>query len=287
MDTQSDFGFKALLTHIVGDMAQAVCERNGESQQQKFNRLQAAAHTIMGFLPRDVIETMLAGHCVMIHEVMTNSIRDTLRGQMDSYRRTTRANLVALDKCFGTNLERLEHYRTRPSQGRRDEPDALPADVLGDLAVTEPAPRPEAAETAAETAPKTTAPTAAREPGGQSETATAVTAAAPAKTSPSSEIEAPFQPSPEAVAACMANPEAMAALEAGDAEAFARAMGVGEPSEAYLAAAASRPDLFPRQASGTQPREPATTAPGPAGIRADDAQIIRMVRDDKAVSGQG
>ena len=56
MDTQPAFGFKELFAHVIGDMAKAICERNGETQQQQFLRSQAAAHMIMGFLPRDVIE---------------------------------------------------------------------------------------------------------------------------------------------------------------------------------------------------------------------------------------
>jgi hypothetical protein len=210
MDPQPAFGFKELLTHIVSDMARAVCERMGETQQHQFTRTQATAHMIMGFLPRDAIEAILAGHCVMFHEMMTDSIHDTLRGEMDSYRRATRANIVALDKCFGNNLERLERYQARPAQGRRDEPDALPVDTLGDVEVpARPEPQPPSR--------------AARKP-------------APA-TPTQPRAEAVFRPSPEAIAACRANPEAMAALEAGDHAAFARAMGI-EPSKAYLAAVA-------------------------------------------------
>ena len=61
-----------------------------------------------------------------------------------------------------------------------------------------------------------------------------------------------YQPSPEVIAACRANPEAMAALNAGDAERFARAMGIDNPSEAYLAAAARPGSPFDRQASGSR-----------------------------------
>jgi hypothetical protein len=103
----------------------------------------------------------------------------------------------------------------------------------------------------------------------------------------SPEDAAPIQASPEAIAACMANPAAMAALDAGDAAAFARALGVAEPSEEYLAAAATRPDLFPRQAFGNQPRGGQTAAERPGGDSGDDAPIIRMVRDGSGSSSVG
>jgi hypothetical protein len=62
-----------------------------------------------------------------------------------------------------------------------------------------------------------------------------------------------FHPSPEAIAACRANPEAMAALDAGDPERFARAMGVDQPGEAYLAAAAGKGGVFDRQGAANRP----------------------------------
>jgi hypothetical protein len=55
---------------------------------------------------------------------------------------------------------------------------------------------------------------------------------------------------PEVIAACQASPEVMAALDSGDAERFARAMGIKQPSDAFLAAAAGRPDIFGPRAAG-------------------------------------
>jgi hypothetical protein len=270
MDTQPAYGFKDLLAHIVGNVTEAVCERNGDPQQKKFTRVQAAAHMIMGFMPRDVIESMLAGHCVMFHEVLTSSIRDTLRGEMDSFRRATRANLIALDKCFANNLERLKEYQMRPSQGRRDEPSSLPIDSLGDSLRDLPAARPPASSEAP--------PLAAPEPAAQDRTPPAATPAMPAWTPPSS-AETPFQPSRESIAACMANAEAMTALDAGDAAAFARALGVAEPSEAFLAAAATRPDLFPRQALQRGQNGSATQVGQHSGNGVDKTPAIRMMSD--------
>src|SRR4051812_2415894 len=114
MQPNARFGFKELLTHMVSDMARAVSERNGEGSEQKLARLEAATHMILGFFPRDVIEAMLAGHCVIFHELTVDSVRDTLRGEIDTMRAHTRSNIVALDKCFGNNLTRLERYRNRP-----------------------------------------------------------------------------------------------------------------------------------------------------------------------------
>lgn len=275
MDTQPAFGFKELLTHIVGDMAKAMCERNGETKQQEFSRSQAAAHTIMGFLPRDAIEAMLAGHCVMFHEMMVDSVRDTLRGEMDTMRRATRSSIVAMDKRFGNNLARLERFQKRPSEGRRDAPvaDEVSIKAQGEESVERAEVKPTAS---APTRPVQT-PEAAVEP--QREVL-------PPRVAETSAI---FTPSPDAIAACRANPEAMAALDAGDSARFARALGIDVPNEAYLAAASIQGSPFDRRLSGT--KRPVLAASPQAhrsdGFAADGRRIVSVARDVKGKSAAG
>src|SRR3954471_217782 len=120
MDPNAPLSFKALFSHIIADMARALCERPNETKEQRFVRVQAVTQMILGLLPRDVIEAMLAGHTVMFHELMTDSIHDTLQGQIDTMRRVTRRNIVALNRAFHMNLEKLAHYQLRPSQGTRE-----------------------------------------------------------------------------------------------------------------------------------------------------------------------
>jgi hypothetical protein len=103
MDTQPTFG----LTNLVGEIAGAVSDRNGESQHQRLVRTQAAAHTIMAFHPHDAIEAMLAGHCLMFHELIVESVHATMRGEEPATRRATRSGIVAMDKAFGNNLVHL------------------------------------------------------------------------------------------------------------------------------------------------------------------------------------
>src|ERR1700722_17172276 len=107
MDTASTFGFEDLFTVALTDMAKAVSERNGENEAQQFARCQAAVHMIMGFSPRDAIEVLLAGHCVMLHKVMTADVHDSLCGEAAGNRRS----VIALNKAFNDNLDRLERYR--------------------------------------------------------------------------------------------------------------------------------------------------------------------------------
>jgi hypothetical protein len=70
----------------------------------------------MGFQPRDVTEMMLAGHCMMFHEMMIAEVHANLCGEASDTKRT----VIALNKAFNDNLDRLRRYRQRPDEGQRD-----------------------------------------------------------------------------------------------------------------------------------------------------------------------
>jgi hypothetical protein len=270
MDPQSAFTFQDLLTFVISDMAKAISERSGETEQQHFARSRAAAHMILGFLPRDVIEAMLAGHCVMLHEVMTADVRSTLHVDPAAGRRRPRCNIVGLNRAFNDNLDRLESYRERPTEGSRDTPTAqqpaeprpTPPDVQPEVAKPPP-PRP-----VAQTLNRAARRQAARAENRATATASrAASKSAVATPQPAVQAFAPHPgphrtsstttnafglPSPEAIAACNANPEAMQALRSGDPVGFARAMGIADPCEAFLAAANAKGSPF--RPVGIRPR---------------------------------
>jgi hypothetical protein len=75
---------------------------------------------IMSFAPRDVIEAMLASHCLMFHELIVNGAAEALRGDTDTPGRVARGNIVAHDKCFGNNPRYLERYQGRLLKDRDD-----------------------------------------------------------------------------------------------------------------------------------------------------------------------
>jgi hypothetical protein len=236
MDT-SPLSSRDLLTHVINDMARAVSVRPGETGEQHIIRSKVAIQTVIAFSPRDVIETQLAGRCMMFHELTTDAVRETLRGEAGAARRATRQNIVALDHCFGENLARLERYMGRTAQG--DLPAAL-------------------AKTSA--ANQETGTQDPARPETKSQVRTRKQAATPPIPLPDFEPEpalegpARFFPTAEAIATCRSNPAAMAALRAGDPAAFARALGI-EPNEAFLAAA-------------TRPGSP--FAPRPKAARSED-----------------
>src|SRR3954447_9783972 len=109
-----EIGLKELLTHVIGDIAKALSERNGESRDQQIGRLQAATYAIMAFSPNDPIQLILAGHCVMFHALIVDSVRATLSGQPEATRRATRSGIVAMNRAFANNLARLERRQAAP-----------------------------------------------------------------------------------------------------------------------------------------------------------------------------
>ena len=121
MQAPLDSSFQDLFTHVIGDMAKAIAERQGESEQQRAARVNAAIRMILSFFPRDAIEAMLAGHCAMFHELLTDCMGKTLRGEMETLRRG-HANLLGMNRAFLNTLDRLTRCQRRAAEGGRDAP---------------------------------------------------------------------------------------------------------------------------------------------------------------------
>jgi len=252
MASTPEFGFNELFASVVGEIAKAVCERSGETAQQQFARSQAAVHMIMGFLPRDVVEALLAGHCVLLHETMLASVHDTLLGEADAMRRGTRSALIAMNKEFNGNLSHLERYQARPVLGRRDAPARPAADVAAaSTGTTAASGQPRAVPDApAPSTPTQAVPPQPTQPG-TGDSAAQKELDWLVEHAPEATVEC--RPSPAMLAECQTNPEAMAALAAGDPERFAKALGIAIPAEAFLEAANSPGSPFDPNATGPWP----------------------------------
>ncbi len=249
MDAAPAFNFENLLSFALRDIAKAVSERKAETPELKYARCQAAVHLVMGFQPRDAVEVMLAGHCVMLHEVMTDDVHTSLCTE-------TRRPVVALNKAFNDTLDRLERYRQRPAEATRIAAE-LPPVAAVPPAPGEPAARPvaapmnRAARRQADRAQKHAAATASRTAPRQASPVPAdATRSVARQTADQSEAAGSAQKLGEAVAKCQANPEAMTALVAGDPARFARALGIDTPGEAFLAAAKTSGSPFDPQSNG-------------------------------------
>jgi hypothetical protein len=223
-----EFGFKELFTYVIGEIAKSMCERSGETSPQQFGRTQAAVHIIIGFQPRDVIEAMLAGHCLMLHEAMLTSMHDMLSGEPDPKQRSTRSAVVAFNKEFNSTLGHLMRYQARPDLGRRDVAGMPPAET-----------KPAGTQSTDPAAPNAVPATSSTETQDISNPAPGATMN--------------YKASSALVAECRENSEAMTALKAGDPERFAKALGIREPSEAFLEAAKLPGSPFDPKSKGPWP----------------------------------
>lgn len=255
MASTPEFGCNELFASVIGEIAKAVSERGGETAQQQLARSQAAVHMIMGFLPRDVVEALLAGHCVMLHETMLASVHDTLLGEADAMRRSTRSAVIAMNKEFNGNLGHLERYQARPVLARRDAPAVPPAEVTSSGTGTSVPPMPSGLPRAVPEAPTPSTATQAVPPlpAQPNMVGSAAQNALDWLMEHDPEATMEYHPSPAMLAECEANFEAMAALAAGDPERFAKALGIAIPAEAFLQAANNPGSPFDPNATGPWP----------------------------------
>ena len=151
MDMDQTFTFQTAMGEICKDVIEAVAERPGDSEAKRYSRHQTTVYSMMSFMPRDPLETMLAGHCVIFDNLLRDGARDTLRGQPDLIKLRARPQLLASGKMFLADLDKFEHLRTRQHDKLSVQPPAREeaADPI-------PAPEPEAPRT--EAAPVPAAP---------------------------------------------------------------------------------------------------------------------------------
>ena len=186
------FGFEQLFTHVIGEMARAMADRPEDTPDQRAHYMNAAIHTIMSFLPRDVMEAILAGHCVMFHDVLVRAFQEIARTGLVAPK--GKGSVFDLNKAFLANLSPFLKLRARPSEGRRDTPESTKQELTKPEAVApaRPSPRPEPAPVAAVPA----FPTALPSPTGAPRAAVSAVEAGPAQPpQPPRVIEIPLPPS--------------------------------------------------------------------------------------------
>jgi len=112
------------MTELMRGLAQAVAERPGETDAQRFARHQTAVFSAMAFMPRDAVETMLANQCVIFDHLLRDGTRDLLRGLSDRDKIRIRPQLIAIGKSFLNHLEQLRLSQLRPVEQIAMPPDA-------------------------------------------------------------------------------------------------------------------------------------------------------------------
>ena len=157
MSVPAAFGFQQLTTEIIRGVVAAVADHPGDTDARRFARQQTVVFSVMAFLPRDAVETMLAGQCVVFDHLLRDGARDLLRGQAETIKLRVRPQLNATGNMVLKTLSHLARLQSRPAEGTAVAPAPRPAEATG--AATTPA---RAAEPAP--APKPATPAAAQPP---------------------------------------------------------------------------------------------------------------------------
>jgi hypothetical protein len=113
MHTETGFTTLSAMREITRDVIEAVADRPGDLPARRLARQQTTASTMISFRPRDPVETMLAGQCVIFDHLLRDGAQDTLRGQQQEIKLRARPQILATGKMFLAHLDRLEQMQSR------------------------------------------------------------------------------------------------------------------------------------------------------------------------------
>jgi hypothetical protein len=113
MQTDSDLQYLSAMSEITREVIQTVADREGDSQPRQSARQHATAWSIASLQPRDPVETMLAGHCVIFDHLLRDAARDAFGTPTAEIRLRVRSQVLAIGKLFLAQLERLEQRQAR------------------------------------------------------------------------------------------------------------------------------------------------------------------------------
>lgn len=113
MHTNSGFTMMNVMGEIRRKVVEAVADRPEDTSASRFVRQAATVLTLTAFLPRDPVEAMLAGHCVVFDNLLLDSARDILHGQPIEMKLRTRNQSLAFGKQFLAQIEKFEQRQSR------------------------------------------------------------------------------------------------------------------------------------------------------------------------------
>jgi hypothetical protein len=109
-------------------VARALCDRTGDTPEQRDGRTLQMVMTTLGMAPRDGLEFMLATLAFGHFQVILDTMSDVFRGQTDALKAKTRAAIVPLGRSMLEMLRELRTVQGRPAL--QAEADAGAADVV-------------------------------------------------------------------------------------------------------------------------------------------------------------
>ena len=104
-------------------VARALCDRAGDSPEQREGRTRQMVSSTLGMAPRDGLEFMLATLAFGHFQIILDSMSDVFRGQTDALKAKTKTTIVPLGRAMLEMIKELRVVQVRPVE--QSEQDAL------------------------------------------------------------------------------------------------------------------------------------------------------------------
>ena len=114
MTQAAAFTLEQMTAEVLRGIIETVGERADDTPARKSIRHATTVFSVMAFLPRDAVELMLAGQCVIFDHVLRDGARDLLRGQEEKVKSRVRPQLVSAGNAFLKHLDRATQLQKRP-----------------------------------------------------------------------------------------------------------------------------------------------------------------------------
>jgi hypothetical protein len=105
---------QSVIEEMLQIAAQSMCDRAGDTPEQRASRTRQMVYAILGFEPRDGLEYMLATMVVGHFQLILQAMHEALWGQSDSIKARTRTGIVSLDRAMLSFVRELRLIRQRP-----------------------------------------------------------------------------------------------------------------------------------------------------------------------------
>jgi hypothetical protein len=125
---------KSVAEEMLQVVARALCDQPGDNAGQRDSRTRQMVYATMGFEPRDGLEYMLSTMVFGHFNMLLDSMRDVLQGQMDSMKARTKTTIVALDRSMLGFVKEFRSLRSRPlAHGAEDAWRPVPEQAAGEM----------------------------------------------------------------------------------------------------------------------------------------------------------
>ena len=102
------------LAHILLDGVMGALTARGDlTPEQKQTRARGLWAVVANCEPRDAIQTMLVGQCLLFNEMIADGGRDVLVGMMDTLKSRAQSNLNGLSRALQQNIAMLVRLRDK------------------------------------------------------------------------------------------------------------------------------------------------------------------------------